>query len=585
MSEQTTQYRQAIDRLTVTSLLILLTLVIGLLSWGIYHSRHYSGLTTVDVLDQAQVARHLHLGKGFTTGFLKPLSLNLRREKRINPPDFYNSPLPILSLSLAFQVMDVTDEAVLGSSIFWSFLTSLLLLIFARILFRNLILALLAFLIYSLNPGVLESSFSGLPLNLLSFLLLSFALVFYLRKRSSLIWTVLLGILSGLLYLGEFDFLFLAIPLAIFTALDSENRRWVHLLTFAAAFIFISFPWWIRNTVVAGNPFFSLRWLDFKEYTLVFPGNRIIRDFSLFSAPLSLPFSVFWSKFMMFSRLMYRFWLTLSHSPVLPFFLAGCLLSYPRKKWGRLVRLILILFLLQLGLIAAGNGDLSRVLVFIPLIILGGTAAFLRMLEGIIPVAGGADPGKPAIPVAGSGPVAGGVDPGNSPGHRPGLQVSKRKLYWSIVAAFCLVSIYPGFVALIYGLPAPGYISTAFSKAELLSLKESGNMGKIQNLSKSDEIIVSDIPWAIAWYGNRNSLWIPWEVEQMKEIKENISKIRFLYLTPFLFKYPESENVDGWQEIYRTGMVPDWLNVERGILLPGDNLLMGDILFERLDLE
>ena len=131
----------------------------------------------------------------------------------------------------------------------------------------------------------------------------------------------------------------------------------------------------------------------------------------------------------------------------------------------------------------------------------------------------------------------------------------------------------------------PGYISAAFTKKELNALKESGNMGKIQNLAKADEIIVSDVPWAIAWYANRNSLWIPWEVEQMRAIKQRLKKVRFLYLTPSLFQYPESENVDGWQEIYTTGMVPEWLDVERGILLPGQNLLMGDILFERLDLE
>jgi hypothetical protein len=32
-------------------------------------------------------------------------------------------------------------------------------------------------------------------------------------------------------------------------------------------------------------------------------------------------------------------------------------------------------------------------------------------------------------------------------------------------------------------------------------------------------------------------------------------------------------------------MVPEWLKADRGILLPGDHLIMGDIIFERLDLE
>jgi len=52
-----------------------------------------------------------------------------------------------------------------------------------------------------------------------------------------------------------------------------------------------------------------------------------------------------------------------------------------------------------------------------------------------------------------------------------------------------------------------------------------------------------------------------------------------------IFKYPEIENVGAWRQIYRTGRVPDWLEVDRGLLLPGDHLIMGDIIFERLDLE
>jgi len=71
----------------------------------------------------------------------------------------------------------------------------------------------------------------------------------------------------------------------------------------------------------------------------------------------------------------------------------------------------------------------------------------------------------------------------------------------------------------------------------------------------------------------------------MKILKEKFKNIRFLHLTPVLFKYPPAENVEAWQSIYRSGMVPEWLQLDRGLLLSGEELIMGDIIFERLDLE
>ena len=287
MTEQTTHYRQAVEHLTFVSLIVLITLVVGLGGWGIYYFSHFPGLNTVDVMDQAQVARHLHLGKGITTGFLKSLTVERMGERIINPPDRYNSPLPVIVLSISYRVFGVSDDAVIASSFFWTFLAAVLLLILARLLFRNLILALIVFFICCLNPGVLEFVFSGLPIALNSFLLLLFILCFYRRKRSSLTWTILLGAMTALLYLTEFDFLLLSLPLAAVVFMDSNKKRGLHLLIFIGAFILVSLPWLIRNTVVAGNPISSLRWLDFKSYTLPLPGNRGMRDFSLAPADVS----------------------------------------------------------------------------------------------------------------------------------------------------------------------------------------------------------------------------------------------------------------------------------------------------------
>ena len=544
--ETTAEYRRLFDRITLTGFIILVAIVIGLLSWGIYYSRHYEGIVTIDAMNQAQIARHLYLGEGLTTSFIKPVSILLGNYSA-RTPDCYISPLPILILSRFLSVIGLNDFAILGYSVFWAFFTGILLLVLSRLLFHNLIIALLTFLVYMFNIGILESSFSGLSMPYISCILLIFIWLYYIRNRSSLVWTAVLGGIAGILYLSEFDFLFLAAPLAMVTVIDSKGNRWIHALVFLFAGILISLPWLIRNTVITGNPFFSLRWFDFRSFSLIFPGNKITRDYAVSSLAVSFPITVLWNKFLMFSRLMYSLWLSLSFSFLLPIYLGSVFLRFKDEKWKRAAGLSVILFFSQLVLIAAGNGDFARLLYFLPLMILGGMAGFLQLLSD--------------------------------------LKLKTRKRYWIVLSIFCFANFFPGLDTLIFGLPGQRYISTAFSKDDAALLKDSGTMEKIRGMMKEDEIVVSDIPWAIAWYAGRKAVWIPWEIEQMKTIKQKVANIRFLHLSPMIFKYPEIENMNAWREIYKSGMVPEWLDVDRGILLPGDQLFMGDIIFERLNLE
>ncbi|MFH1038423.1 MAG: hypothetical protein V1789_07135 [PVC group bacterium] len=542
----TAEYRRLFDRITLTGFIILVTIVIGVLCWGIYYSRHYEGILTIDAMNQAQVARHLFRGEGLTTSFLKPVSILLGNYS-VPTPDCYISPLPVLILSRFLKVIGLNDFAVLGYSVFWAFFAGILLLLLSRMLFHHLIIALLVFLNYMFNIGVLESSFSGLSMTVISCILLIVIWLYYVRNRSSVVWTMIFGILAGILYLSEFDFLFLAVPLGVLTVIDSKGNRWPHALVFLFAFVLVALPWMIRNAVVTGNPFFSLRWLDFKAFSLPFPGNKITRDFAVSSFASTLPMTILWNKFLMFNRLMYSLWLSLSLSLLLPLFLAGGLLRFQDARWGRAMRLAIILFFSQLALIAAGNGDFARLLSFMPLIVVGGMAGFIQLLAD--------------------------------------LKLKTEKRYWLMISILCCVNFFPGLISLVYGLPEQRYISAAFSKDEAALLKEAGTMDKIRRMMKDDEVVVSDIPWAVAWYAGRKAVWIPWEIEQMKAIKQEVKNLRFLHLSPMIFRYPGVENAGPWREIYRSGMVPEWLEVDRGILLPGDHLFMGDIIFERLDLE
>jgi hypothetical protein len=50
---------------------------------------------------------------------------------------------------------------------------------------------------------------------------------------------------------------------------------------------------------------------------------------------------------------------------------------------------------------------------------------------------------------------------------------------------------------------------------------------------KDNELMMSDIPWAVAWYGNRQCVWTTLNAQQdFFAINDYLKPIRALYLTP-----------------------------------------------------
>ncbi|MCX6348178.1 MAG: glycosyltransferase family 39 protein [Candidatus Aureabacteria bacterium] len=544
MPEQIVEYRRLLDRWTLVILITSGIWVAGLALWGVYLVRNFEGIATIDALDIAQEARRLYRGEGLTTGFLKPVAI-LKQGGNPTPPDLYNSPVYVYLLAFSFKIFGISEGSILGSSLFWAFLAGILLFFLVRAR-HGLFFASLAFLLYAGNLGVIEGAFSGLPLSFVSFLLLLLTAAVYYRKPHSLLWTALLGFLTGFLYLAEFDFLFLSLPVLVIVLDDTPAARWKHALVFLAAFLLCSSPWWIRNARVAGNPLYSLHWLDFRAYSAPFPGNRIARDFDPAALARALPFDLFREKLARFLRLGYRFWFSFSHFLLMPLFLISIFRPDDDRRRRAITVMVYTLFMGELALIAAGNGDFGRMLAFIPLIVIVGLETGAGLLRS--------------------------------------LSLS-RLAALLLTVAFCAVCVYPGVIASVFGLPQQKYLSAVLNKEEAAQIRTNPSLAKMQSLVKADEVVLSDVPWAVAWYANRSAVWIPWKIDQMNELKKIFKNLRFLYLTPVLFKYPEVENVQDWQSIYRSGMVPEWLQIDRGILLPGDEVIMGDIIFERLELE
>ena len=53
----------------------------------------------------------------------------------------------------------------------------------------------------------------------------------------------------------------------------------------------------------------------------------------------------------------------------------------------------------------------------------------------------------------------------------------------------------------------------------------------INGILRDKEMVCTDIPWATAWYGNRNSLLLPATMDQFYEIYDTTKRISGLYIT------------------------------------------------------
>src|SRR5438067_13863244 len=77
----------------------------------------FKGLNNSKAMDQAQIARNLEQGHGFTTEFIRPLAIwQTEKHKGAgsfpvdNTPDTYHAPLNPFVNSLAFRVFDFLNE-------------------------------------------------------------------------------------------------------------------------------------------------------------------------------------------------------------------------------------------------------------------------------------------------------------------------------------------------------------------------------------------------------------------------------------------------------------------------------------------
>ncbi len=236
----------------------------------------FRGFDSVTAMDQAQIARNIASGKGFTTQFIRPLAIwQLENSGKEIPkgdfPDFYQSPLgPLLnSVPLSFVKsswkMTPTDLVYIGDRVIAGFAIVCFLLsvgvwyLVGSRLFDGK-LALIACAIVLLTDMMWKFSLSGLP-QMLMLLLFSGAMwltVIAMQKRDRIAAVIPslfgAGLLFGLMTLAHGLALWIFIGWLIFSLVYFQPRGLAALVA-VAALLMVTLPWMVRNYSVCGNPF------------------------------------------------------------------------------------------------------------------------------------------------------------------------------------------------------------------------------------------------------------------------------------------------------------------------------------------
>lgn len=485
--------------------LVILGLAFGLAA-GAYVTTQFRGLRDADAMDQAQVGRAVAEGRGFTTRCLRPLDLSLLAEggvpvdAAVGVADIRHAPFYPALLGAAFRVLPtdfsratvrrfapergvvipvglvlVLLSAGVMTAVAWRVfgapvaLTSLILLLFSR--------------------GVLDAVLAG-GSRLAE--MLAVTLVFGLALAAGHVrgargpgwrWGLLAagaGVAGGLAMLAGYALLVATLAGAVL--LGSGFVRWrgtvVALYVLLAALVIG--PWLARNHQVSG------RLLGVAPYAAL-DGTYLHEAGSLARAPLAPPTGretllAVRLKLMENLAAAEQPWTGLGEGFVMAFFLVALFVRFEQDGANALKWCLMAAMAARLLLAAAGTPAPDVLLPFLPWVLVLAAAFLFQMLD-----------------------------------RAATLLPELRRL---LVVGWMGASLLPTLLVLLGASPRQAYppYAPAFTRY-------------VSGLMEPSEVLASDIPWAVAWHGNRTALLIPETPAQLVAMSRDGLPVGGVYLT------------------------------------------------------
>ncbi len=503
-----------------------------------YNWRAFKNMSTQEAMDSAQLARNLAEGKGYSTYFVRPFSIYLLQQASDQPaaaltpgtaqikdmhPDLANPPLYPLVLAGLMKILPFNYEISATDSFwnlnrrFWWYQPDFFISLFNQGLFFISVI-----LVYFLTRRLFDATvawisavvflgtellwrFSASGLSTMFLLLIFLGVIWCLvlleqgarentrSDKTLFVLAVLAGVLVGLGCLTRYSFGWLIIPVFLFLVLFLGQRRAALGLVTMGVFLTTMGPWVVRNFQVSRTPFGTAGYAVY-EHTLNFPGNRLER--SLNPNFKRVTFSEFWYKFMGNTRrIIQTEFPKMGGSWVTAFFLAGLLVSFNNPAINRLRYFVIMCLALLVIVQAIGRTQLSDdspeinsenlLVLLVPLIFMFAVCLFLLLLERIT--------------------------------------FSFAPVRHLVVGLFLVLACGP----LIFALLPPRSFPIAYPPYFPPLIQQAGIW------MKESELMMSDVPWAVAWYGKRQCVSMTLNAQDdFFAINDYQKPIQALYLTP-----------------------------------------------------
>ena len=480
-------------------------------------------------MDQAQMARNLARGAGFTTEFIRPLSL-ARIPQISNHPDLYQAPLHPVFMSLLFRAFGASPRVISWSSGILFLLTLPLVLWIGWKVFSRKV-ALLSVVAVALNSAVLFTAASGTEGGLLTLLITAAAVVCIYHARVPArrrLFTLLAGALAALCYLTSYVWImaFPALLLVVLLNVPARQRRQTAVL-FVLAYVVVTLPWGLRNQRLTGTPFPRLYAYETIQGTRTHSGNTLLRSYD--PAPESVLGFMATSPREMYEKVhdnavnLYPLLFAIGGVVIMPFFIVAILIPLgvagvppviDRLRLGTYLLLVLLFIILTL---VVPDGRLLMPLV--PLLTVVAAAFFYQLLDLRL---------------------------------RTGTERFRVRWTNAAVALLLVLQGFPLLLQLARGRPVMEAAPAATRRAsnELNALIREMSIGA----DSSSQPVYTDVPWAVAWYADRPAIWLPHTDADVRRIEQNVGQVRWLVLTPQISDVATAEKATPWADIWRRGL-------------------------------
>ena len=548
---------------------LVLLLLIGSLGL-VYYLNLTRSFTAPEAMDAAQLARNIAEGRGYTTQFIRPLSLDILRQQgavsdeelRSEFPDITNPPVYPMLLAALMKVLPFEFEIDLQKAneferyqpefLIWLLNQALFFVALIQVfrlgekLFDQPV-AWCAALVFLGTELYWKFSTSGLPTMLLLVLFLALARTLVRLEEQGndgvalgggwfagmALWA---GALAGLGGLTRYGFAWVILPVLVYLGWFMGRHRGRTVAMALLGFLLVMSPWLVRNAQLSGN-LFGTAGLALYSQTDTFPGDTLER--TLFYEPSDAPVNgqdeikVKVADHVGLWEIENKLKRNLRHLLVheLPqfsgsWFAVVCLVGLVVPFRNRSLRRLRFFLLMTLAVFALGQA-LGRT----HLSAANGTLAELlaRSLGQGAPVTAASGVNGENL-LALLGPVSFLFGAGLFFSLLDRWKVDLPEMRLAASTGLVVAASLP--MALSFLLPHPYPMANPpYHPARLQYLRSvPAEHGLVE--IKQDDLLMSDIPWAVAWYGNQNCVWLTRTVKpDFYTLYEQFQPVSALYFT------------------------------------------------------